>query len=119
MKAIFRQKKHRKELHPLYIYLKETEKKRKKDYEKFLEHTCERISVPKGVLTGQAEVHMLGNHCVRVCNYRYIELYSEESIKLSLGKKSLNIIGTHLLIEYFRKDEIKIIGNIVTVSFVL
>lgn len=117
MKTTSKHKKHKKELQPLYVYIKETEKNRRKDYEQFLEHASEHLSIPKDVIAGQAMISMTGNHCIRVCNYRSIEEYSTEQIKLSLGKKSLVIMGSHLLIEYFRKDEIKIVGNIMNVSF--
>lgn len=118
VKASLKHKKHKKELQPLYVYIKETEKNRRKDYEQFLEHASESLSIPKDVIAGQAMISMTGNHCVRVCNYRNIEEYSTEAVKLSLGKQSLVIIGSRLFIEYFRKDEIKIVGNISNVSFV-
>ena len=111
-------KKHKKELKPLYLYMKETEKSRRKEYDYFLERTSETLSIPKDVLTGHAMISLIGNHGIRVSNYRGVEEYSTETVKLSLGKKSLLICGTHLLIEYFRKDEIKIVGNISNVSFV-
>lgn len=118
VRTISKHKKHKKELQPLYLYIKETEQNRRKEYEQFLEHTSEQLSIPKDIIAGQAMISMTGNHCVRVGNYRSIEAYSTEEIKLSLGKKSIIIIGTHLLIEYFRKDEIKIVGNISNISFV-
>ena len=118
MKALSKHKTNKKELKPLYTYLKETDKKRRKEYEYFLEHTSECLSIPKDIIAGQAMIHMTGNHGIRVCNYRGIEEYSTETVKLSLGKKSLLINGSHLFIEYFRKDEIKINGTILNISFV-
>ena len=118
MKTPSKHKKHKKELTPLYSYIKETERKRKKEYECFWEHSSGCLSIPKDVLAGQAMISLTGNHGIRVTNYRVIEEYSTENIKLSLGKKSLIISGSHLLIEYFRKDEIKIVGNILNISFV-
>lgn len=118
MKTASKHKKHKKELQPLYVYIKETEKNRRKDYEQFLEHASEKLAIPKDVIAGQAIISMTGNHSVRVSNYRAIEEYSTEEIKLSVGKKSLVINGSHLLIEYFRKEEIKIVGNISNVSFI-
>ena len=111
-------KQHKKELQPLRVYIKETEKNKKKEYEQFLERASEQLSIPKDIIAGQAMIYMTGNHVIRVCNYRVIEEYSTEQIKLSLGKKSLLILGSHLLIEVLRKDEIKIVGNISNVSFV-
>lgn len=118
VKVSSKHKKQKKELQPLYVYIKETEKNRRKEYEQFIEHASEQLSIPKDVIAGQAIISMTGNHCVRVCNYRAIEEYSTEKVKLSLGKKSLIIDGGQLLIEYFRKDEIKIVGNISNVSFI-
>ena len=117
-KSPSKHKKNKKELQPLYLYMKETEKNRLKEYDYFLEHTSEMLSIPGDVLTGQAKISMIGNHGIRVSNYRGVEEYSTETVKLALGKKSLLINGTHLLIEYFRKEEIKIVGNISNVSFV-
>lgn len=117
MKASIRHKKYKKELKPFYTYINEIEKNRKKDYEQFLERMSGHLSIPKDVIAGQAMISMTGNHCVRVCNYRTIEEYSTERIRLSLGRKSLVIIGTHLLIEILRKEEIKIVGNISNISF--
>ena len=110
-------KKNKKELAPLHKYMKETEKNRRKEYEQFLESASEHLAIPKDVIAGQAMISMTGNHMLRVINYRAIEAYSTEQVKLSLGRKSLVINGSHLIIEYFRKDEIKIAGNIQNISF--
>ena len=117
VKASSVHKKHKKELQPLYVYIKETEKNRQKDYEQFLEYASEKLSIPKDVIAGQSVISMTGNHCIRVSNYRAIEEYSTENVKLLLGKKSLIINGSHLLIEILRKEEIKIVGNILNISF--
>lgn len=117
MKIRSKHHKHKKELKPLYVYINETEKNRRKDYERFTEQVSEQLSIPKDVIAGQARISLIGNHCIRVGNYRNMEEYSTECVKVSLGKKSLVIKGSHLLIEYFRKDEIKIIGNILNISF--
>ena len=117
-KSPSKHKKHKKELQPLYMYIKETEKNRLKEYDYFLEHTSEALSIPKDVLTGHAMISLIGNHGIRVSNYRGVEEYSTETVKLALGKKSLLINGSHLLIETLRKDEIQIVGNISNVSFI-
>jgi len=117
-KAKSKHKSNKKELHPFYLYIKESEKKQKREYEQFLEHLSDTMAIPKDVIAGQAVISMLGNHSIRVCNYRSIEEYSTESIRLSLGKKSLVINGSQLFIEFFRKDEIKIVGNISNISFI-
>ncbi|MBP3608989.1 MAG: YabP/YqfC family sporulation protein [Lachnospiraceae bacterium] len=118
MKKTSKHKQNKKELQPLYLYMRQTEKNRKKEYEQFLESASEHLSIPKDVIAGQAIISMTGNHSLRVANYRAVEEYSTEQVKLSLGRKSLVVTGSHLLMEYFRKDEIKIVGNISNISFV-
>lgn len=118
-KSVSKHKRNKKELYPLYSYINSSEKKRRKEYESFIEHSSGCLSIPKDVLANQAMIYLTGNHGIRISNYRSIEEYSTEQIKLSLGKKRLLISGSHLLIEYFRKDEIRIVGNIMNVSFIL
>lgn len=117
VKTPSRHKQNKKELNPLYAYIKETEKGRKKEYERFLEKTSENLSIPKDVIAGEPIISMTGNHCVRICNYRSVAEYTTECIRLSLGKKNLIILGGHLLIESLRKEEIIIVGNIINISF--
>ncbi len=117
VKSSSRHKKNKKELQPFYTYIKETEKNREKEYERFLERVSGHLSIPQDVIAGQAMISMAGNHCVRVCNYRTIEEYSTEQIRLCLGRKHIIISGSHLLIEVLRKEEIKIVGNISNISF--
>ena len=117
VKTPSKHKRNKKELSPLYLYIKETEKDRKKEYEKFLEQASESLSIPKDVIAGQPMIHMTGNHSIRVCNYRSVAEYTTEGICLSLGKKNMVILGNDLLIESLRKEEIIIVGNISNISF--
>ena len=117
-RAVSNHKKNKKELNSLYDYIQQTEKKRRKEYENFLETASEHLMIPKDVIAGQPTISMIGNHEIRISNYCSIAEYSTEYIKLALHKKNILIQGSHLMIEYSRKEEIKIIGNIITVSFV-
>ena len=117
MKASSKHKHNKKELNPLYLYIKETEKGRRKEHEKFLEQASESLCIPKDVIAGQSMIHITGNHKIRVCNYRSVAEYSTECIRLSLGKKYIVISGNKLLIESLRKEEILIVGNILNISF--
>ena len=116
-RAVSKHKKNKKELHPLYDYIRQTEKKRKNEYEKFLEATSEQFMIPQDVIAGQPMISITGNHGMRISNYRAIEEYSTEQVKLVLHKKTMIIQGKHLMIEYSRKEEIKIVGNILNISF--
>lgn len=107
----------KKELKPLYAYIRTTENNRKKEYENFLEHASRQLSVPKDVIAGQALISLTGNHKIRVNNYHSVKEYSAERIKLSLGKTDFLILGRGLLIEVLRKEEIEILGDITDLSF--
>lgn len=117
VKTPSKHKYNKKELNPLYLYIKETEKFRKKEYEKFLEATSRSLSIPQDVIAGMPMIDLIGNHRIRVCNYHSITEYSTESIRLCLGKKNMLIYGNRLLIESLRKEEIIIVGNIMNISF--
>lgn len=117
MKTPSKHKRNKKILNPLYSYIKVTEKERKKVYEKFLEQISESLSIPKDVIAGQPMINLNGNHSIRVVNYRSVELYTTEHIRLSLEKKHLEICGKQLIIESLRKEEIIIVGNILNISF--
>ena len=110
-------KRNKKELNPLYIYIKETEKNRKKEYERFWEHASEYLSIPKDVIAGQSIITLNGNHHIRVNNYRSVAEYSTECVNLCLEKKNMRICGSKLFIESLRKEEIIIVGNITNISF--
>ncbi len=117
-KVVSEHKKHKKELHPLYDYIRQTEKKRKSEYENFLETASENLSIPKDVIARQSMISMVGNHEITISNYHAIKEYSIQCIILLLHKKTIIIQGEHLMIEYSHKDEIKIVGNISNISFV-
>lgn len=115
--ASTKHKRNKQELNPLYTYIKETEKCRKKEYERFLEKTSESLEIPKDVIAGEPIIRMNGNHGIHICNYNSVAEYTTERIRLSIRKKNLNISGSHLLIKSLRKEEIIIVGNITNISF--
>lgn len=116
-KASSRHKKNKKDLAPLYTYIKQTNRNRKREYEHFLEYESERLDIPKEVIAGQPRIQMSGNHSMIFSGEYTLEEYSTEKIVLHTKRKSLMIEGEKLFVRYFRKDEIKIIGNIQTISF--
>ena len=116
-KTSSRHKKNKKDLAPLYTYIKQTDRNRKREYEHFLEYESERWDIPKEVLAGQPRIRMSGNHSMNFSGEYTLEEYSAEKIVLRTKRKSLVLAGEKLSIRYFRKDEIKIVGNIQTISF--
>lgn len=110
-------KRNKKELTPLYTYIKRTERNRRMEYERFLEFESEELQIPKELLAGQPSIRMSGNHSLVFAGNYQIEEYTINQIKLGLKKQSLLVQGEDLTISYFRKDEVKIVGNIQNLSF--
>jgi len=111
-------KKNKKELAPLYTYIKQTERSRKMTYERFLEYESEELQIPKDVLAGQPLIRMSGNHSMILTGTYQMEEYTKEQIKLAVKKQAVLIQGEQLTIQYFRKEEVKIVGNIQNLSFI-
>lgn len=104
-------------LTPFYTYLRETERKRKRDYERYVEFKSDHLGIPQEVLAGEPQIRISGNHSVLFFGTYRMERYRKEQIILQTKRKTIIISGDELCIEYFRKDEIKIIGEIEGLSF--
>lgn len=110
-------KKNKKALTPFYTYLKETERRRKQEYEDYLEFESEYLGISPDVLAGESQIQISGTHSVFFFGTYTMERYKREQIILQTKRKKIIISGEHLKIEYFRKDEIKIVGKIGGLSF--
>ncbi len=79
---------------------------------------AELLKLPKDVVCGDTVVCVLGREKVKVENYRSILVYSEVLIKLQAKANQVEIIGKHLRIRYYDKDEMEIVGKIECVRFI-
>ena len=116
-KTSSKHKKNKKELNPFYTYLKETERKRRKEYERFLEHGSESLGIPMDVIAGQPLIRMEGNHSMILLGMYKIGEYTQNQIILQVKQRNVVVYGESLQIQYFRKEEIKLTGNILNISF--
>lgn len=112
-----RHKRNKKELKPLYRYLNHTERKRRADYQSFMEQLSEGTQMTGDIIAGQPLITIVGRHSIKISNYQSILEYSTEQIRISTKKYPVTIRGETLCIEYFMKDEIKIVGNILGVLY--
>lgn len=110
-------KNRRRENGELYKQLKEQEKKEKEERLSFLEILSESIALPPDVLAGAPIVTMHGRNAIYVENHKKITEYSEERILIQTGSCRLAIEGKRLKIDYFTKEELKISGLILQVSY--
>lgn len=62
-------------------------------------------------------VYIIGQKRLIVSNFKKILLYRPKEIVLIAGAFSLRILGEHLNIDYFNKDEICIQGKIQSISY--
>lgn len=113
-----RHRKNKRELNPLYTYIKQTERNRRMEYERFLEYESEELQIPKDVIAGQPIIRMAGNHSMVFSGAYSMEEYTSGQIKLVTKKQSVLVQGEQLSIQYFRRDEVKIVGNIQNLSFI-
>lgn len=86
-------KRNKKELKPLYRYLKHTERKRRAEYESFAEQLSEGTQMTGDIIAGLPLVTMAGNHSIRISNYQSILEYSTEQIRISTKKCPVIITG--------------------------
>lgn len=110
-------KHNKKELKPLYTRIEQEERQRKETYRSFFEKLSDAMQMTGDVLAGQAMVSLGGNHTVMISNYHAILEYSPNKIRISTYQAPVTILGTELCIQYLYQDEIKIIGNIDSVTY--
>lgn len=101
----------------MYRYLNYSERQRKEVYDSFTERLSENMQFTGDIIAGQPLISMSGNHSVKIINYQSILEYSTTKIRISTKKCQICILGDNLCIQYFMRDEIKIVGNIVGISY--
>ena len=75
------------------------------------------LQFPDDLAKGTVFVSLHGQNYVRVENFRGISRYSCEEIRLLTRKGCLCIIGSHLEIKTYTRDEIEISGHIKSLFF--
>ena len=72
----------------------------------------ETFGLSEDIIAKGAIVRAEGRHKVCIENYRHIIEYSEECIRLQTKTCRIHIEGSHLVVAYYRDDEMCIAGNI-------
>ncbi|MFR5602021.1 MAG: YabP/YqfC family sporulation protein [Lachnospiraceae bacterium] len=75
------------------------------------------LKLPKDVMLGEILISFVGRHSVMIENYRSILFYTDKQIKLQGKNCRLNIQGSRLQVEYYTKEEMKVVGQIKSVEF--
>ncbi|MDD5949892.1 MAG: YabP/YqfC family sporulation protein [Lachnospiraceae bacterium] len=81
------------------------------------ERVSNTFSLPKDVVMGLTNIHLIGNRELIIENYRGILLCSETCIKVQAKKQLLIVEGKELKIVYYTNKDMKISGMISAISF--
>ncbi|MCH5273466.1 MAG: YabP/YqfC family sporulation protein [Lachnospiraceae bacterium] len=100
----------------LYIEVKRAEKREKKEYAAFFERLTEAISLT-GDVAGEMMVYLAGRHCMLVRNFTSVTEYTAGRIRLKTKQYELCVEGEYLRLEYFLPEELRIVGNIIGISY--
>lgn len=81
------------------------------------ERVSNTFSLPKDVMMGLVNIHVMGNRELIIENYKGILLCSENCIKVQTKKQLLIIEGKELNIVYYTDKDMKINGIISSILF--
>lgn len=70
------------------------------------------LELPKDIVYGAVIVTVTGKSDAIIENYKGIIEYTGEKIRLQTKSCQVEIRGTHLIIEYYTNEEMKITGTI-------
>lgn len=91
------------------------------DYQQFrtpLSHRiCDMIEMPDDLCTNCGYIEIVSNTCALVDGCKGVLEYTEELIKLDLGKKSVSFSGNSLTIKSLSMEQALVEGFIVRVEF--
>lgn len=75
------------------------------------------LELPKDVLYGDVLLKLSGNREAVIENYKGLLLYTSEEVVIACKNMSLKIYGKELHVEYFSGCDMKVTGNILTISY--
>ena len=85
---------------------------KKKKKHMLVKSVTDRLQLPKDMMFGVPILTITGQNDLTVENYKGILEYREDKIRLSLKQGQVEICGTHLKIEYYTGEDMKISGQI-------
>lgn len=77
---------------------------------KIREQVIEQLELPRDFLAGDAIVTITGRNSLMIENYRGILDFEDSFIKIQAKNCRILITGTHLAIDYYTNEEMKISG---------
>lgn len=77
---------------------------------KIREQVIEQLELPRDLLAGDAIVTITGRSSLVIENYRGILDFEDSFIKIQAKNCRILITGSHLIIDYYTNEEMKISG---------
>ncbi|MDD6072149.1 MAG: YabP/YqfC family sporulation protein [Clostridiales bacterium] len=75
------------------------------------------MEIPRDVLYGDVLIRLSGNRQAIIENYKGILLYTSEEVVIACKKVTLRIYGCGLHIQYFSGTDMKVTGDIETITY--
>ncbi|MDO5156354.1 MAG: YabP/YqfC family sporulation protein [Eubacteriales bacterium] len=75
------------------------------------------MEIPRDVLYGDVLIRLSGNREAIIENYKGILLYTNEEVAIACKKITLRIYGCELKISYFSGSDMKVTGDIQTITY--
>lgn len=77
------------------------------------------LELSRDVLYGDVLLRLFGNKEALIENYKGILLYTDEEVVIACKKMTLRIYGSNLHIHYFSGNDMKVTGDIHTITYIL
>ena len=84
---------------------------------KFREQVIEQLELPKDFVLKDALVTITGRRELLIENYEGILTYEDSVIKIQAKNCRIEITGTHLNIDYYTNEEMKITGFLQQIQY--
>ena len=84
---------------------------------KFREQVIEQLELPKDFVLKDALVTITGRRELLIENYNGILIYEDSFIKIQAKNCRIEITGTHLNIDYYTNEEMKITGFLQQIQY--
>lgn len=92
-------------------------KKNRNEEGKLVGRMAEAAGVPKELVLGVPVLQITGREEIRLENYRGIQEYTEELIRIQTRTGQIRLEGKRLKVEYYTNDEMKVTGWIQSIEY--
>ncbi|MBQ8086568.1 MAG: YabP/YqfC family sporulation protein [Lachnospiraceae bacterium] len=75
------------------------------------------MNIPKDVLFDDVILRISGNSEAIIENYKGLHLYTSEEVVIACKKLTVRICGEELHVQYFSGYDMKVTGNIHTITY--